>query len=144
MSIQDEEKELICQFNQLDDWMAKYDYLMMEGILMPKLPKEECTQENLISGCHSKAWISIEQQGADIYLRAYSPSFIVSGILAIFIKLLSGHTSEEILAYELKFYQSMNLEHELGKDRNAGALAILNKIKNKIKEKKENGNCKRN
>lgn len=144
MSIQDEEKELICQFNQLGDWMAKYDYLMMEGILMPKLSEKECTEENLISGCQSKAWIHVENKDNVIYLKAYSPSFIVSGILAVFIKLLSGHTGEEILAYELKFYQAMNLEHELGKDRNAGALAILNKIKKNVKEKKENGNYKRN
>lgn len=135
MDIQRAEEELILHFNALDDWMARYDYLMMIGISMPRLGKEECTSANLISGCRSKAWIDIDKKSDLIYLKAYSPSFIVCGILAVFIQLLDGHTCNEILKYKPHFFHATGLDLELGQDRNAGTQAILEKIKSMIKEK---------
>ena len=131
MELWEAEQDFIRRFNGLEDWMARYDYLMMEGLAMPKPGKGALTDENRLWDCQSKVWLVAWREDGRIYIRAYSPSLIVGGLMAVLVKLLDGRSYEEILSYEMTFFKACGLASELGGDRERGLLEALKRIKAK-------------
>ena len=127
-AIEAEEMVLIRRFNGLDDWMARYDYLMLAGLALPELAPEDRTDVNRIWGCQSTVWLAAEKRNERLYLRAYSDSLIVRGLLAILVDLLDGRRCREILAWEMTFFDAMGLGQELGEERKKGMDAMLKRI----------------
>ncbi len=45
--------ELLKEFQDLEDWEERYDYLIDLGKQLPELPSELKTPENIVKGCMS-------------------------------------------------------------------------------------------
>lgn len=140
MTIEEEEARLIRRFNALDDWMARYDYLMLEGLRLPELEESCRTDENRIWGCEAKVWLKICWKEGKAFLSGYSPSLIVRGVVAVMIHLASGRTCEELAGWQMAFFEATGLDRELGEERKRGTEAMLSRIKEQAEKMKAKEN----
>ena len=96
-TINEIQDEIIEEFSSFDDWMDKYQLLIDLGSDQAPLPEQYKTVQNLIDGCQSRVWLQADYADGIINFRAESDALIVKGIVALLIRVLSGHTPQEIL-----------------------------------------------
>lgn len=122
--------EIIEEFEELDDWMDRYQLLIDLGNGQKPLPPEEKTEQNLIDGCQSRLWLVCEQKDdGRLYFRAESDALIVKGIVSLLIRVLSGHTPDEILGADLYFIDRIGLRDNLSPTRANGLLSMLKQMR---------------
>ena len=109
-TINELQNEVIEEFSDFDDWMDKYQLLIDLGNEQEPLAPEYKTEQNLIDGCQSRVWI-------------------VKGIIALLIKVVSGHTPDEILSSDLYFIEKIGLKEHLSPTRSNGLLAMVKQMR---------------
>ena len=129
-TINEAQDEIIEEFEELDDWMDRYQLLIDLGNGQKPLPPEEKTEQNLIDGCPSRLWLVCEQKDdGRLYFRAESDALIVKGIVSLLIRVLSGHTPDEILGADLYFIDRIGLRDNLSPTRANGLLSMLKQMR---------------
>ena len=98
-TINELQDEVIEEFSDFDDWMDKYQLLIDLGNEQEPLNPEYKTDQNLIDGCQSRVWLQADMEDGKVIFQAESDALIVKGIIALLIKVVSGHTPDEILEY---------------------------------------------
>ena len=101
MSINELQDEVVAEFSDFDDWMDRYQLLIDLGNEQEPLDEKYKTEQNLIEGCQSRVWLQADEVDGKIIFKAESDALIVKGIIALLIKVVSGHTPDEILNSEL-------------------------------------------
>lgn len=130
MTIAQIQEEIIEEFNDYDDWMDKYQLLIDLGSDQQPLPEKYKTESNLIDGCQSRVWLQADLDGdGKMVFQAESDALIVKGIVSLLIRVLSGHTPDEILDAELHFIEDIGLKEHLSPTRSNGLLAMLKQMK---------------
>ena len=129
MTIEESQQEIIEEFSEMDDWMDRYQLLIDMGEEQAPLPAEEKNESNLIDGCQSRVWLVCDEHDGRLQFRAESDALIVKGIIALLIKVLSGHTAKEILDADLYFIDRIGLKDHLSPTRSNGLLAMVKRIK---------------
>lgn len=129
MSINELQDEVIEEFSAFDDWMDKYQMLIDLGNELAPLDEKYKTEQNLIDGCQSRVWLQADHTDGTIQLQAESDALIVKGIIALLIRVLSGHTPAEILAADLYFIDRIGLKDHLSPTRSNGLLAMIKQIR---------------
>jgi len=61
--------------------------------------------------------------------QAESDALIVKGIIALLIKVVSGHTPDEILNSDLYFIEKIGLKEHLSPTRSNGLLAMVKQMR---------------
>ena len=102
MSINELQDEVIAEFSDFDDWM---------------------------DGCQSRVWLQADDVDGKIVFKAESDALIVKGIIALLIKVLSGHTPDEILNTDLYFIDKIGLKEHLSPTRSNGLLSMVKQIR---------------
>ena len=120
--------EIIEEFNSFDDWMDRYSLLIDYGNGLEPFPKEDKTQENLIDGCQSKVWFTAQLQDGRVIYHGDSDAILVKGIVALLIRVLSGHTPEEIINTQLYLIDEIQLREHLSPTRSNGLNAMLRRM----------------
>ena len=87
------------------------------------------TEQNLIEGCQSRVWLQADEVDGKIVFKAESDALIVKGIIALLIKVLSGHTPDEILNTDLYFIDKIGLKEHLSPTRSNGLLSMVKQIR---------------
>jgi cysteine desulfuration protein SufE len=87
------------------------------------------TEENLIDGCQSRVWLQCDEKDGKLIFTAESDALIVKGIIALLIRVLSGHTPDEILDADLYFIEKIGLKEHLSPTRSNGLLAMVKQIR---------------
>ena len=128
-TINELQDEVIAEFSDFDDWMDKYQLLIDLGSEQEPLPEEYKTDENLIDGCQSRVWLQADYKDGLLTFRAESDALIVKGIVALLVRVLSGHTPQEILDADLYFIDRIGLKEHLSPTRSNGLLAMLKQMK---------------
>ena len=129
-TIDELQDEVIEDFSQVDDWMDRYQMLIDLGEEVPPMEEEYKTQQNLIDGCQSQVWLQADMtKDGKIVFSADSDALIVKGIIALLLKVISGHTPDEILQSELYFIDRIGLKDHLSPTRSNGLLAMVKQIK---------------
>lgn len=128
-------KELLDEFAVFDDWTERYEYIISLGRQLPPLPDQYRKDENLIRGCQSRVWVGTELREGRFIIHADSDSLITKGLIAIFIRLLSGLTREEVLHADLQLLNTSGLKEHLASTR-ANALTTMAET---IRQKAEAG-----
>ena len=129
MTINEAQDEIIEEFQIFDDWMDRYNYLIeLSKELEPYNPKHK-TNAFLIEGCQSKVWLFAEMNGSLIHFTADSDAIITKGIVALLIRVLSGHTPGEIKDSDLYFIEKIGLKDNLSPTRANGLLSMLKQMK---------------
>lgn len=128
MSIANAQQELVEEFDFFDDWMDKYQYIIDLGKQLPEFPEELKTDENKITGCQSQVWIHHEFTDGKIKLQAISDAAIVSGLIALLMKIYNERSPKEILTTEPTFLADLGLDKHLSPTRSNGLHAMLKRI----------------
>ena len=129
MSINELQDEVIAEFSDLDDWMDRYQLLIDLGSEQPPLDEKYKTDQNLIEGCQSRVWLQADDVDGKVIFQAESDALIVKGIIALIIKVLSGHTPDEIINADLYFIDRIGLKEHLSPTRSNGLLAMVKQIR---------------
>lgn len=129
MSINEAQDEVIAEFNGFDDWMNRYQLLIDLGNEQEPLDERYKTEQNLIEGCQSRVWLQADEEEGKLVFRAESDAVIVKGIIALLIKVLSGHTPEEILNADLYFIDKIGLRDHLSPTRSNGLLSMVKQMR---------------
>lgn len=91
-TINELQDEVIEEFSDFDDWMDKYQLLIDLGNEQEPLDEKYKTEQNLIDGCQSRVWLQADMEDGNVVFQAESDALIVKGIIALLIKVVSGHT----------------------------------------------------
>lgn len=128
-TIDELQDEVIEEFGDFDDWMDKYQLLIDLGSEQEALPDTYKTEQNLIDGCQSRVWLQADYEDGVVKFRAESDALIVKGIVALLVRVLSGHTPDEILHADLYFIDRIGLKEHLSPTRSNGLVAMLKQMK---------------
>ena len=128
MLINDIQDEIIEEFTSFDDWMDRYSLLIDYGNGLDAFPEEDKNDKNLIEGCQSKVWFTAQIQDGKVVYRGDSDAILVKGIVALLIRVLSGHTPEEIVNTQLYFIDEIQLREHLSPTRSNGLNAMLRRM----------------
>lgn len=128
-TINEIQDEIIEEFSGFDDWMDKYQLLIDLGNEQEALDEKYKTESNLIDGCQSRVWLQADYHDGIIDFTSESDALIVKGIVALLIRVLSGHTPQEILDAELYFIEQIGLKDHLSPTRSNGLLAMVKQMR---------------
>lgn len=129
MSIEETEQEIVDEFEMFDDWMQKYEHLIDLGKSLPVIDEKNKTEDKLIKGCQSRVWMHSELKDGKIYFSADSDAIITKGMVALMIRVLSGHTPDEIINTKLDFIEKIGLTKHLSPTRSNGLLSMIKQMK---------------
>ena len=129
MTINEVQDEVIEEFSDFTDWMDKYQLLIDLGNDEKPLPEKYKVESNLIDGCQSRVWLQADYEDGIIKFSAESDALIVKGIIALLIRVLSGHTPDEILNADLYFIERIGLKEHLSPTRSNGLLAMVKQMR---------------
>jgi cysteine desulfuration protein SufE len=127
--VQAAQAQVIEEFGFLDDWMDRYQYLIDMGRKLPELAADERIDANKIRGCQSQVWFVAETRGDRLEFRAISDAAIVSGLIALLLRIYSGRRPQEILDTPPDFVAALQLEQHLSPTRSNGLASMLKAIR---------------
>ncbi|MDO1528000.1 SufE family protein [Fulvimonas sp. R45] len=117
------------EFAFFGDWSERYQYLIDLGRKLPPFPDAWKTEEHRVHGCQSMVWLVPSGDAARMHFDAASDSAIVSGLIALVLRVYSDRPAAEILATEPEFIQAIGLARHLSPTRSNGLAAMLAKLK---------------
>jgi cysteine desulfuration protein SufE len=129
MTIEETEQEIVEEFELFDDWMQKYEHLIDLAKSLPVIDEKYKTEDNLIKGCQSRVWMHSELKDGKVYFTADSDAIITKGMVALMIRVLSGHTPDEIVNAKLEFVEKVGLTKHLSPTRSNGLLSMIKQMK---------------
>jgi len=122
------QQEIISDFGLFDNWLDRYQYLIDLGKALAPLDDAEKTDDILLHGCQSRVWLIIEGDTNELNIRANSDAAIVSGLIALLIKVYSGSSAKQILDTQPEFIAALGLQQHLSATRANGLHAMLEAI----------------
>jgi cysteine desulfuration protein SufE len=120
--------EIISDFSLFDNWLDRYQYLIDIGKTLEPLADAEKTDDILLHGCQSRVWLIIDGNADEVTIRANSDAAIVSGLIALLIRVYSGASAEQILSTQPDFIAAIGLQQHLSATRANGLHAMLEAI----------------
>ena len=127
--VQQAQEEIVEEFGFFEDWMDRYQYLIDMGRKLPEFPESERTDANKIRGCQSQVWFVAEKEGDRLVFRAISDAAIVSGLIALLLRIYSGRKPQDIVDTPPDFVQALELEQHLSPTRSNGLSSMLSAIR---------------
>lgn len=128
-SITEVHREIVDEFEFLDDWMDRYQHLIDLGRKLPEYPAEFQTDEYKVRGCQAQVWFRAEKRDGRLYFTAMSDAAIVSGLIAILLRAYSGYPPKTILRAGHGFISDIGLTEHLSPTRGNGLHAMLRTIR---------------
>jgi len=129
MTINEAQDEIIEEFDFYPEWMEKYEYIIQLGKELPLIEPQYKTDDHLIKGCQSQVWLHSDYKDGVINFTADSDAVITKGLIALMIRVLSGHSPKEIAEADIYFIDRIGLRTHLSPTRSNGLLSMLKQIK---------------
>jgi cysteine desulfuration protein SufE len=129
MTINEIQDQVIDEFALFDDWADKYEYIIDLGKQLPPLDEQYKTDDNKIKGCQSTVWLHAETEGNQLLFASDSEAVIVKGLASLLIRVLSGHTPEEIAQAHLYFLDKIGMNQHLAQTRSNGLASMVKQMK---------------
>ena len=123
------QNEIIAEFELFDDWTDRYEYIIDLGKKLPGLPEVHKQESNLIRGCQSQVWLISRQENGLVFFEGDSDAIIVKGLVALLIKVLSGHPAKEIAEADVFFINAIGMTQHLAQTRSNGLLSMVKQMK---------------
>jgi cysteine desulfuration protein SufE len=134
MTIDQAQRDLIEEFQFFDNWMDRYQYLIDLGRKLPPFPAEFRKEQYLLKGCQSQVWLISRRADSRLHFEAISDSAIVSGLIALLMRVYNDRTPAEILAAPPEFIKAIGLEEHLSPTRSNGLRAMIDAIRGRARE----------
>jgi cysteine desulfuration protein SufE len=123
------QQQLIEEFSYFDNWMDRYQYIIDLGRRLPEFPESDMTDANKIKGCQAQVWFVASKEDDRLKFRAISDAAIVSGLIALLLRIYSGRRPQEILDTPADFVAALELEQHLSPTRSNGLSSMLQAIR---------------
>ena len=131
-------EEVLENFEFLEDWDARYAYLVELGEKLPPLDDAYRVEENRVKGCMSKVWVSPVASSTSPGRIDYvgdCDTAVIKGVLALLIGLMSDRTPGEIEALDLDgLFEQLNLAEHLSPNRHFGIFALVELMKTQARD----------
>jgi cysteine desulfuration protein SufE len=124
-SMKELQDEIIDEFADFEDWEERFQYLIELGDDLPEFPEELHQDEFLVRGCQSRVWVKAELREGRLYFLADSDTALTKGLIAILIRVLSGHAPESIAEASLDFIETIGLKKFLSMNRRNGLNSMI-------------------
>ena len=122
------QRDLIAEFAVFDNWIDRYQYLIDVGRQLPPFPERWQTEVNRVHGCQAQVWLHCRNSGGRLVIQAISDAAIVSGLIALLIRVYSNQLPQEVLQTPPIFIKELGLETHLSPTRSNGLHVMLNTI----------------
>lgn len=125
---------LLDTFAKVKSWDGKHREIMLLGKTLPRMSKDLRSEESLINGCESAAWLSVNRSSSGVFtFSADSDAKVIRGLLVIVLAAFNQKTAEQIFAFDIdQYFKELGLIQHLSPSRGNGLLAIVNKIKQAV------------
>jgi cysteine desulfuration protein SufE len=111
-----------------DDWMDRYQFIIELGRKLPDYPQDWQDEAHRVQGCQSQVWLAAEEQNQKLFFAGASDAAIVSGLVALVLRVYSGRSRAEILGTDPKFLKDLGLIAALSTNRGNGVAAMAERI----------------
>ena len=132
-SAQEAQDAIVEEFSFFGDWTERYQYLIDLGRKLPPLPEELKTEATKVQGCQSQVWLVASGDAGHLDFRAISDSAIVSGLIALLLRVYSGRSATEIIDTEPRFIEAVGLAKHLSPTRSNGLAAMFKRIQDEAR-----------
>jgi len=112
-----------------DDWMERYQFIIEMGRKLPPFPKAWANDAHRVPGCQSRVWMEAVLRDGFLFFAGQSDAAIVSGLIALLLRVYSGRSPEEILATNPVFLKDLGLLEALSTNRGNGIAAMARKVR---------------
>ena len=112
-----------------DDWMERYEFIIGMGRKLPPFPDAWTDDGHRVPGCQSRVWMEAVLRDGTLYFAGKSDAAIVSGLIALLLRVYSGRSPEEILATDPVFLKDLGLLEALSTNRGNGIAAMARKVR---------------
>jgi cysteine desulfuration protein SufE len=117
------------ELGMFDDWMDRYQFIIELGRKLPPFPDAWQNDAHRVPGCQSKVWMEAALRDGHLYLGGMSDAAIVSGLIALLLRVYSGRAPAEIVATDPIFLKDLGLLEALSTNRGNGIAAMARKIR---------------
>jgi cysteine desulfuration protein SufE len=111
-----------------DDWMDRYQFIIELGRKLPPDPAAWQDEAHLVKGCQSQVWLAAQARDDRLYFAGASDAAIVSGLVALVLRVYSGRDRDEIIATSPKFLKDLGLIAALSANRGNGVASMVERI----------------
>lgn len=112
-----------------DDWMERYQYIIELGRKLPPFPDDWANDTHRVPGCQSKVWMEATNRDGKLYFAGASDAAIVSGLVALVLRVYTGRTPAEIIATDPVFLKELGLLEALSTNRGNGIASMARKLR---------------
>lgn len=112
-----------------DDWMERYGFIIELGRKLPPFPEDWQNDAHRVPGCQSQVWMEAAMRDGRMYLAGASDAAIVSGLVALLLRVYSGRFPEEVLTTDPGFLKDLGLLEALSTNRGNGIAAMARRIR---------------
>jgi len=112
-----------------DDWMERYQFIIEMGRKLPPFPEEWANDAHRVPGCQSRVWMEAVSRDGKMFFAGVSDAAIVSGLIALLLRVYSGRSPREILITDPVFLKDLGLLEALSTNRGNGIAAMARKVR---------------
>lgn len=112
-----------------DDWMERYQHIIDLGRKLPPFPEQWTDDAHRVPGCQSRVWMEVREEDDCLYFAGASDAAIVSGLVALLLRVYSGRSRDEIAATDPVFLKELGLLEALSTNRGNGIAAMARKVR---------------
>jgi len=117
------------ELSLFDDWMERYEFIIEMGRKLPAYPDQWTDDAHRVPGCQSRVWMEAEPRDGKIYFAGASDAAIVSGLVALLLRVYSGRSSSEIADTDPVFLKELGLLEALSTNRGNGIASMARKVR---------------
>jgi cysteine desulfuration protein SufE len=117
------------ELDVFDDWMDRYQFIIELGRTLPPFPQDWMSDEHRVPGCQSQVWMHSAMEGGRMFLAGASDAAIVSGLVALLLRVYSGRSPDEIAQTDPKFLKDLGLIEALSSNRGNGVASMAQAIR---------------
>lgn len=128
-TIESAEQELVEEFAMFDDTFDKFGHLIDMGKDLKPMNESLKTEDRIIKGCQATVWLYSELREKKIYFSADANADYAKGLVSMMIRVLSGHSPDEIINASLHFIETIGFKHMLSMKRAGGLASMIKQMK---------------
>jgi cysteine desulfuration protein SufE len=117
------------ELDVFDDWMDRYGYIIELGRKLPPFPEAWANDAHRVPGCQSRVWLEAEARDGLLFFAGASDAAIVSGLVALLLRVYSGRSPADILATDPVFLKDLGLIEALSTNRGNGIASMARAIR---------------
>lgn len=120
--------EINAELSMFDDWIDRYEFIIELGSKLPPYPAAWQDEAHRVQGCQSQVWLAAQAQDDKLWFTGASDAAIVSGLVALVLRVYSGRSPAEILSTPAQFLHDLGLIGALSTNRGNGVASMIERI----------------